>query len=181
MEIRELWRLTPLLGDCFYFVEIYILRHAVAVPHEESSSEEDRPLTEEGVRKMFREARGISKVVPSFETILTSPLVRAKETAEIVAQALAIEDRLEICKELIPGASLENLFSTLANYKHEKRVLLVGHEPQLSLVASSLLGCREPMIVFKKGSLCRIDAEVPGKGSGKLKWHMTPRQLRALA
>lgn len=164
-------------------MEIYILRHAVAVPGEDSEySEEERPLTEEGIRKMSREARGIAKIVPSFEMILTSPLSRARGTAEILAQALGIQKNLEICKELVPGAPLENLFSTLANYKHKKRILIVGHEPQLSLMASSLLGCREPSVTFKKGSLCRIDvSEVPAKGKGKLKWHMTPKQLRALA
>lgn len=163
-------------------MEIYILRHAIAV-HRGTAGypDDDRPLTEEGIGKMTRAAKGIAEIISDFDAILTSPLIRAYETAKITAKALDREDKIEICKQLLPGGSIKNLFSHLAKYKDRERILLVGHEPDLGYIASALIGSETSVIEFKKGSLCRIDvSDSPLKNPGKLIWHLTPKQLRQL-
>ena len=158
-------------------MELYILRHAVAVPRGTPGfPNDDRPLTDEGREKMEKEARGLRGVVEKIDAILTSPLRRAHDTALIAARALGLEKRVETIRELLPEAGPEDLRMAIAARKGAKALLLVGHEPMLGLFAASLLGMRRPSIVFKKGGLCRIDAD-----AGALLWHLTPKQLRLLA
>ncbi len=162
---------------------VYILRHAIAVERETASyPNDDRPLTEEGKEKMSKAARGIAKLVDDIDVILTSPLVRAHDTAKIVARALDAEQKLELCKELAPGSSLKNLLSSLSKYKGLKSIMVVGHQPDLGYLASALLGSNESIVEFKKGAFCAIEVStLSPKGKGTLLWHLQPKQLRALA
>ena len=164
-------------------MEVYILRHAIAVPRGTPGyPNDDRPLTDEGIEKMTRAAEGIANVVKNFNLILTSPLSRAQDTARITARALKCEENVQSCSELLPGSSPKNLLSLLEKNKDKDRVLLVGHEPDLGYLASSLLGSLNPVIAFKKGSLCRIDLmDFSLEEPGTLIWHLTPKQLRMLA
>lgn len=109
-------------------------------------------------------------------------LMRAADTAKIVAQALRIEIKLQICNELAPGSSLPHLLRYLAKFKKLNSLLLIGHEPDLSYFASALLGKKTPIIEFKKGSLCCIEvATIPSRRDGILLWYLTPKQLRFMA
>lgn len=166
-------------------MKIFLLRHAIAVARgAENYPDDDRPLTEDGVARMTKGARGMEELVSGFDAILASPLVRARETAKIVAKALNREDAVEECKHLLPGSPVKSLFSFLAKYKDKKRVLLVGHEPDMGYIASALLGSETSVLEFKKGGLCCIDvSDMPPKEKepGMLRWHLTPKQLRALA
>jgi len=162
---------------------IYILRHAIAVNRGTFGYPDDeRPLTQEGKEKMSKAAKGIAKLIANVDVILTSPLPRAHDTAVIAARALRAENNLEICKELAPGGSLKNLMTYLGKYKGLGSVMLVGHEPDLGIIASSLLRCEDSIIEFKKGSICCIEVPtLPPRSKGTLHWHLQPKHLRALA
>jgi len=162
---------------------VYIVRHAVAVARGTVGyPNDDRPLTEDGKDKMSKAAKGIANLVEDVDLILTSTLSRAHDTADIVARALGIEERVELCKELTPGSSLKNLLSYLARYKELSSIMVVGHQPDLGYLASALLGSSDSIIEFKKGATCAIEISgLPLKGNGTLLWHLQPKQLRALA
>ncbi len=164
-------------------MEVYILRHAIAVPRGTPGyPHDDRPLTDEGVRKMMKNAQGIAKVVQGFDIILTSPLRRAHDTAKIAADALKSTHKIKVCEELLPEQSVQGIYAALSKVKNRKRVLLVGHEPNLGEFASMLIGCKSFPINFKKGALCRIDIhEIPPNLPGRLLWYLSPKHLRMIA
>jgi len=160
---------------------VYILRHAIAVQRGTSGyPNDDRPLTEDGKAKMTKAAKGIAEVVDGIDVILSSPLIRAHDTARIAAEALRAENKLEVCKELLPGSSLKNLFAYIAKYKGLNSIMLVGHEPDLGYIASALLGYEDSVVEFKKGALCAIEVSTLPRGKAKLLWHLQPKHLRAL-
>jgi len=163
-------------------MEVYILRHAIAVPRGTPGfPNDDRPLTDEGVRKMIKNASGIAKVVAGFDVILTSPLRRAHDTAKIAAEAVDCMNKIKVSPELLPERSIQGIYAALAKVKNRKRVLLVGHEPTLSEFASAAIGSTTSPIEFKKGALCRIDLDgVPPKLPGRLVWYLTPKHLRLI-
>lgn len=162
---------------------VYIVRHAIAVERETASyPNDDRPLTEAGKGKMSKAAKAIAKLVRDVDVILTSPLIRAHDTARIIARALGAEQKLELCKGLAPGSSLKDLMSYLSKYKGMKSIMVVGHQPDLGYLASAMLGSNESIVEFKKGAICAIEiSALPQKGKGMLLWHLQPKQLRALA
>jgi len=164
-------------------MELYLLRHAVAVRRgTEGYSDDRRPLTKEGIGKMVLAAEGISKIVSGIDLIVTSPLIRASETAIIVADVLKCRDKIVECKELLPGVPVASLFMSLSKYKNKARLLLVGHEPELGEITASLLGLETPVIHFKKGAIARIDIpQMVGQGQGKLIWYFPPKLLRGFS
>ena len=163
-------------------MEVYILRHAVAVKRTEAAyPDDDRPLTEDGIKKMELAAKGIVRVVPGFDAVYSSRLSRAFETAMIVARVMGREGMVEACRELMPGAPASGVADLLARNILKKSVLIVGHETGLGLFASALLGSSERVIEFKKGALCRIDLSgLPLEVPGRLIWHLSPKHLRLL-
>ena len=162
---------------------VYILRHAIAVERGTTGyHNDDRPLTDEGKNKMAKAAKGIGKLVERVDVILSSPLVRAYDTAKIAAKALAAEQKLEVCTNLLPGTSVKNLLSYMSKFKGLESVMVVGHEPDLGLFASALLGAEDSIVEFKKGSLCAIEVStLPPRSKGKLVWHLQPKHLRSMA
>jgi phosphohistidine phosphatase len=162
---------------------LYLLRHAIAVPRGTTAyPNDDRPLTKEGIDKMMKGAKGMSRVIEEVDMILTSPLSRAKETARIAADVLRAKDKVDVCQELAPGSSVKDLLAYLAKHKNLSHVLLVGHEPDLGYLASSLLGSTSSIIEFKKGALCCLEVpQLPTRRPATLLWHLTPKQLRQLA
>lgn len=165
------------------FLRLYLLRHAIAVPRGTPGyPNDDRPLTEEGVRRMTRAAEGVRKVIPAPDVILTSPLVRAHHTARIVARALSCEKKVHVTRSLLPSASVEETLAGLVEFAGAADVMLVGHEPAMGVLAARLLGASRPMLEFKKGSLGAVEIErLPTRTHGRLLWLLTPRQLRSLA
>jgi len=163
-------------------VYLYILRHAIAVQRGSSGyPNDDRPLTEDGKDKMRKAARGIANVIEKIDVILTSPLIRAHDTAKIAAEAMGADHKIEVCRELLPGSSAKKLLLYLAKYKNLDHIMIVGHEPDLGYLASAVLGSEHPLIEFKKGALCCIEvSSLPPKGPGTLLWHLQPKQLRDL-
>ncbi|MBM2805557.1 MAG: phosphohistidine phosphatase SixA, partial [Deltaproteobacteria bacterium] len=138
--------------------------------------------TNKGIKRMRRAARGLSRLEIPFDGILTSPVLRAHQSAEIVAAALSLESRLEEVSSLAPESTVDLLLISLARYHDREHLLIVGHEPLLCKTISSLLcGSLGLEIVLRKGSLCRIEIDgMPPSSPGILHWLLTPKQLRLL-
>jgi phosphohistidine phosphatase len=157
-------------------MRIYILRHAIA---EESAKGGDaqRALTDEGKRKMKEAAAGFAALDPDIDGVYTSPLVRAVQTAEIVARALGYKGKVEKMEQLAPGHSPDAVLTRLKTLE-KKGVILAGHEPNCSELASYLLG--DAVLQFKKGAICLIETETLQPRSGTLIWHFSPAILRSI-
>jgi phosphohistidine phosphatase len=171
-------------------IELYLMRHGIAADLGEGGiiKDEDRPLTPEGRARMKQVAAGLKELGLKFNVILTSPLLRCRQTAEAVAEVLELQHRVKIMESLAPGKAFAagegghaEIFLELGAYQFDK-ALLVGHMPDLSEVASFLLaGNRNLNIEFKKGALCAIEVtSLPPRGPGLLRYLLTPKQMRAL-
>src|SRR5204863_10000066 len=107
--------------------------------------------------------------------IVTSPLVRAKQTAQILARGLRPRPPLKTSAALAPEQSPAKAAASLRDYRKARQIALVGHEPGLGELAAWLLGADTPL-AFKKGGICRLEVPaVPGAGSAQLIWFATPR------
>ena len=163
-------------------MELYILRHGIAVPHGAPGYEDDtkRPLTPEGRKKLRRIARSMRRMDLSFDLILSSPYVRARQTAEIVAGGLAPRPSLVNIDALAPDSGYAAVITELEKHARKPRIALVGHEPDIGELGARLVGSRRS-IEFKKGAICRIDVdEIPPNGPGQLRWFLTPKILLSL-
>ncbi|MDB6111567.1 MAG: phosphohistidine phosphatase SixA [Pedosphaera sp.] len=164
-------------------MDLFILRHAIAEAKTPTKRKPDseRRLTPEGEKKMCRIAKGMKTAGLEFDLILSSPYVRAKQTAQIVANIFKMQNALELSPQLAPPGNPRKLIDELnvARTRH-RSVLLVGHEPYLSRLISLLLsGDTSLMINLKKGGLCKLTAETLKYGRcATLEWLLTPRQLR---
>lgn len=167
-------------------MNVYFMRHGIAVNRADagaSSDDRKRTLTPKGIKRMHKAAKGLIALSLSFDRILTSPFARARQTAQIVAEVLHVEGRLEEIQELCPDRSVQDLLSALAAYSGKDNILLVGHEPLLSRTVSFLLsGTKGAEIRLKKGALCCLEVGgLPPKENGVLQWALAPKQLRLLA
>jgi phosphohistidine phosphatase len=163
---------------------LYIVRHAIAVAHGTAGvAEDDRPLTEEGIRKMKKAAIGMRNLGITPEFILSSPLPRARETAEIVQQISAKKASLVLVEALAPGGSRAEVYRKIREHSEAPSIMIVGHQPSLGEIAGEIAwGSTEHYIEMKKGGACAIEIEegheVP---RGTLIWLMTPALLRSAA
>ena len=164
---------------------IYILRHGIAVERGTAGykRDADRPLTPKGERRLWQITEAMERMELSFDLILSSPYLRARQTAEIVAEAFKPEKRLELCDELAADAEPKDAIRFLrALDPAPENVLLVGHEPYLSQLVSLLVagdtGCG---IELKKGGLCKLRTESlkPGR-CATMEWLLTPKQMLAM-
>ena len=162
-------------------MEIYVLRHGIAVERGTSGykKDSDRPLTKEGEEKVRQIAQAMLAMGLEFDLILSSPYVRAAKTAQIVAEEL--DEDVKFTEHLESGGNHLGLVGQLNDAKAE-RVLLVGHEPDLSRLMSLLIsGGTSSSIELKKGGLCKMTAEKLAFGQcATLNWLLTPKQLRNL-
>jgi len=163
-------------------MELYILRHAIAIPRGTLVyPNDDRPLTKEGISKMKEVAKGMAKILPRLDAVISSPLVRARHTAELAVDALPFDGSIEISEQLLPGSLLQDLYQMLSRFNAGQNILLVGHEPDLGLLVSALLGAKGSVIEFKKGGLCCVEVDkLPPARGALLRWHLSPKQLRLL-
>lgn len=166
-------------------MNIYILRHAIAVERGTIGYEDDslRPLTEQGINKMQQIALGMKALGLSFDLILSSPYLRAQETALLVAKAFNIKSSSIVSsKSLFPEIPFKGLLIEINEYKSINSVLLVGHEPHLSeLISFLLMGTKTLPLNLKKGGLCHLSADFPVKpGSAHLHSLLSPAQLRRI-
>jgi phosphohistidine phosphatase len=159
--------------------ELYLVRHGLAEERGDAWPDDaKRPLTEEGMARMRKAVRGLARLSVSIDLILTSPLVRARQTAEIVAAGLEPRPTILNVDALTPAGTFTSLAGELEKHARRTRIALVGHEPNIGEIAARLVGSRHP-IEFKKGAVCRIDVEqLPPHGPGDLRWFLPPRALR---
>ena len=165
---------------------LYILRHAIAAQRAVGglTKDSDRPLTAEGRQKLRRVARAMVRLELDIDLIVSSPFVRARQTAEIAADALRLREKLQYSEHLTPQGKHEDLITCLKHLDPAPdSVLLVGHEPYLSGLVSLLVGgTRGLSITLKKASLCKLT--VTGLALGRcaiLEWLLTPKQLGMIA
>lgn len=168
-------------------MELFVIRHAIAEPlgKENQFSDEKRSLTVEGRIRMREIVKGLVNLGVEFDLILTSPLARAVETAEIVAAAAGLSKKdITQTENLAPGAAAENLFAEIKGLAGAEAVALVGHQPDLGILISRIIQSDRGVlsIQLKKGSVCCINiAETVPALRGEMMWMLTPRQLRLLA
>ena len=163
--------------DCIF------LRHGIAVEREEWEGQDaDRPLTRLGIKRVAQVAAGMSRLDVQPTHVLSSPLKRAVETAMIAHSSLRVRSAVQIVDALLPDAPSSQLLSILHGLPPESCVLCIGHEPQLGMTASVLLSGRATTsFPLKKAGACLIDLPAPAKpGHGRLRWWLTPGQLRAI-
>ena len=164
-------------------MDCVLLRHGIAVERDEwEGLEAERPLTERGAKRVAQVAAGLNRLGVQPTHVLSSPLIRAIETAEIVHRSLRVRSVVQIVAELLPDAPPDRLLSILHDLQPETCVLCIGHEPQLGMAASFMLSGRATAsFPMKKAGACLIELSLPVKsGRGVLRWWLTPSQLREM-
>ena len=163
-------------------LELYLIRHGVAAERgEEYPDDSKRPLTSGGISRLRKEAKALEELGVGFDHIITSPLTRTRQTADVFAESLKSKPSISQSDALAPAGTSAAVIQELAKHMRKGRIALVGHEPNIGELAARLIGARLPL-EFKKGGICRIDFEVfPPKGVGQLRWFVTPRMLREIA
>lgn len=165
---------------------MYLLRHGVAVRRGTPGYANDRarPLTPEGRRRLASVTRGMRRLSLDFDAIFSSPYVRARETAEVVAQGLGMERHVATSPLLAPDADRSRLLVEIETIvkRASARVLLVGHEPDLSRLASILVfGDDGGLIKLRKAGLIKLAVDSWQRGRrAQLEFVLTPEQLRLL-
>jgi phosphohistidine phosphatase len=159
---------------------LYLVRHGRAAERgEEWPDDGKRPLTPQGIDRFQQVVRGLSVLGVTIDTILTSPLVRARQTADILAAGLRPHPSVEVIDVLAPGTSVADVIAALARPRKAKSIACVGHEPDLGVLAARLIGSRRAL-PLKKGGICRIDM-AGSRTAGELAWFAPPRLLRQSA
>ncbi len=169
-------------------MNLYLMRHGIAMDVDDPNVIDDsqRPLTHKGVKRMRRAARGLRRLGIKFDAILTSPILRARQTADIVAAALGLNWRLEEISGLSTESSVEHLLFGLTRYQDREHLLLIGHQPLLGQALAHIIDPRRGAAILEfdlgKGSLCRVEIDgLPVTKPGVLHWLMTAKQLRLIA
>jgi phosphohistidine phosphatase len=159
-------------------MRLLIVRHAIAVPHGTPGIlDDERPLTDEGRRRFRRVAKGIERVVPRPDAILTSPLPRARQTADLLAACWSgVEPQDVPALAVGDHAALEQ---ALRAFPDEAFVAVVGHEPWCSALLAHLLDARSPeRFAFRKGGAALVEVRGSLAEGGTLHWFARPRLLR---
>ena len=164
-------------------MHLLLIRHGIAEDRETFAGKDDtlRPLTKQGRWKMERVAKGLSHVVRSIDLLATSPLLRASQTAAVLAAAYH-DMAVTTAPPFAPDTPLENALEWIYRHRARPTVAVVGHEPHLGELATWLLaGERESRLPFRKGGACLLEFGGPPKAAtAQLVWMLTPALLRRL-
>jgi phosphohistidine phosphatase len=157
-------------------MELYLFRHGIAEDAAPGQSDARRALTDEGKRKVAEVVKAARRAGVEPSLIVSSPYVRAVETAQIVVEGFGYKGDIVRTETLVPHGSPEKVWAELRDYREETAILLAGHEPLLSYLAAYLLASPALRIEMKKAALLRIDIESPGPTPhGILRWMITPK------
>jgi phosphohistidine phosphatase len=163
-------------------VEVLVLRHGIAEVRPDGDSaqvDRKRALTEHGRKRMKAAARGLARMLPRLDAIATSSLVRAQETAQIVAAEYAGLQPIELA-DLEPGGARTGVAHWLSGQRADGTVVLVGHSPDLETLVSWLLaGVTTPFLELRKGAACLLRSRAgSGPASAELVWSLPSSALR---
>jgi len=156
-------------------LNIYLVRHSEAENIKNNQIDFNRELTELGKTIITNTAKNWTKIIKSLDYIVSSQLVRAKQTAEIIKQIFQFQNEIIFDKRVNPGCKVENIID-ITNELKGNNLLFVGHQPDLSKITSALISNSGASIDFKKGTIAKISFE--GKiriGSGTLEFLITPK------
>jgi len=157
-------------------MQIYILRHGIAEDAGPGQSDAERALTSEGRKKLRNVLRAAHEAGVKPALILTSPLKRAVQTAQLAAEMLDYKGELLRTKALEPGGHPRMVWDEIRVHKDEPAILLAGHEPLFSSLTAYFLGCPDLQVDFKKGALACVEVDRFGaEPHGALKWLITPK------
>lgn len=167
-------------------VELYILRHGEAGKRIPSvSKDSERTLTVTGQEEVKEVATALDRLGVTFDFVVTSPLKRASQTAGIVAKMLKVKrGSIEEWAELKPEGKKAELYRKLSQFKPESSVLMVGHEPYLSMMVSEIAfgSSTAGSIVLKKAGLAKLTVTAfQPRVKGELRWLLTPKLLKKIA
>ena len=159
-------------------MNLYVVRHAIAVQRGTPGYEDDsqRPLTDEGRKKMKKIVKRLSGLNLELDTILSSPYVRARDTAKILAKEFGGKDRIAFSDNLIPPGNFEKLIQEIQEKYDVNSLALVGHEPMLSSLISWLTtGNTDVRLALKKGGVAYLSSDnLYQNGRATLEWLLTP-------
>ena len=163
-------------------MNLYIMRHAEAEEQAVSGGDEARSLTARGRERTRNAARGLRALGLRFDAILTSPLLRAAQTAELVADEYSNNPPPQVLPALSPDIAQRDAIAALLPFARQGSVLAVGHEPQLSKLIALLLNSNDAVAIrFKKGACVALALpKNVDPGAAELRWMLTQRQLRKL-
>ena len=162
-------------------MQVYIVRHGIAIDREDPKCPPDpeRYLTEEGVEKTKQVAKGVAALRITADLFLTSPYVRAAQTAEIFASALEYpKQKIRRTELLLPGGEPNHLFRELAREKQASVIFLFGHAPQLDDLLATALGLKRHVTSLKKAGVALLELKRLTPPIGELVWLATPKLLR---
>lgn len=166
-------------------MRLYLVRHGQAMEGLRGgiTRDSERPLTDEGKEEMKVIAKALTKLNLKPDLILSSPLVRARQTAEYIAEAFSLP--VKLTDSLAPAVSASQLYKSIAKHTAESganEVFLVGHEPDMGMLLGTLIWAGpEFQMPFKKAGIARIDvSDMPPSGPGTLKWYVTPKIIHSL-
>jgi len=165
-------------------MNLYVVRHGIAVAQGTPGVAEDqRPLTEEGIKKMSEAARGLRALSVEPQLILSSPLPRALQTAKIVQKTIDSDIALKTLSCLSPGGNRSELYEELRREGKREAIMIVGHQPALGEISGEIAwGSVEKYIEFKKGGTCCLEIEdLSDPPRGTLLWLATPGMLRLMS
>ncbi|MFO0879939.1 MAG: phosphohistidine phosphatase SixA [Gemmataceae bacterium] len=165
-------------------MHLYIIRHADAVPLGEQGIIEDekRPLTEAGQQQCASLVKALQRVGVNLDRLLTSPLVRARQTAEGISQGWGgTPPPILVCDLLAPGSKKRNILERLRE-QHVDSLGIIGHNPDLSELTAWLLGDKDAGLHLEKAGVACIEFDgIPGKSTGTLAWLVNPMWCDRLA
>src|SRR5271165_808451 len=160
-------------------MDIYLLRHASAGQYNPAGNDDKRPIDKTGEQQSHDVGRALAALELKLDAVISSPLTRAMQTAEIAVAELGHKDKIVIDAALRPEASYEEFEDLLARYGKKKAIMVVGHNPSMTDFLSRMLaGDSAEFIDFKKGAVAKIERD--GHQPAVLKWCMTPKVVRAI-
>jgi phosphohistidine phosphatase len=162
-------------------MQLYIVRHGIAIDRDDPKCppDPDRFLTEDGIKKTKQVAKGVAALGVNPDLLMSSPYVRAMQTAEIFAEALDYaKPKIRRTDLLLPGSEASLFFRELAKDKHSSTIFCFGHAPQLDDLIAAGLGSKHPITSLKKAGIALLELKRVSPPSGELVWLAAPKILR---
>jgi len=161
-------------------MDIYFLRHASAGQYDPAGNDDKRPIDKTGEQQSHDVGRALSALELKLDVVISSPLTRAMQTAEIAASELGHKGKIVIDEALRPEANYEQFEELLARHGKEKAIMVVGHNPSMTDFLNQMLAGSDSaeFIDFKKGAVAKVEKD--GSEAAVLKWYMTPKLVRAI-